>query len=103
MTQTIIQRIKRTDHAEYELQLELPDGNLITRSYTRSNEIFPAYKTLGEVLRKYDGVGIHVETNCLSLVAEFNTVQSNPNSRLLNELHEIIARRGLSVTIAYAE
>lgn len=97
----IKQTIENLDHGIYSVQIELPDNQLITRTYERSNEIFPAYKTLVEVLRRYDGVGIYVETNCKALAKEYNAEYQNRNSKLLNELQEIIARRGLSVTIDY--
>lgn len=98
----IRQRIEKLDFAVYRVTLELPEGELITRTYERSNEVFPAYKTLVEVLRQYDGIGIHVETNCKALADEYNAETQNPNARLLNQLKEIIAQRGLSVMISYA-
>jgi len=97
----IKQYIEKLDYATYCVTLELPDGQLVTRTYERSNEVFPAYKTLVEVLGRYDGVGIHVETSCRALAREYNAEHQNPNSTLLNDLKEIIARRGLSVTISY--
>lgn len=99
----ITQRIEKLDFATYYVTLELPNGDLITRTYERSNQVFPAYKTLVEVLRRYDGVGIHIKTNCKAIADEYNAEYQNPNSKLLNELKEEIARRGLSVMIDYAE
>lgn len=97
----IKQNIEKLDYATYCVKIELPDGQMVTRTYERSNEVYPAYKTLMEVLGRYDGVGIYVETNCKALAREYNSEHQNPNSTLLNDLKEIIARRGLSVTINY--
>jgi len=102
MTLTMTQTITPIDFAEYDVQIELPNGELYVKNYKRSNEVHPAYRTLMIVLRAYDDVAIHVKTNCKPLATEFNAVVENPNAALLRNLKSVIARHNLDVTVEYA-
>uniref|UniRef100_UPI0020C1443C hypothetical protein n=1 Tax=Lysinibacillus fusiformis TaxID=28031 RepID=UPI0020C1443C len=65
----------------------------------RSNEIYPAFKTLIRVLQPLKDVAVHVQTESKALADEYNATQQNPNSALLNHLKMVIARQNPDVTI----
>jgi len=101
MTLKMTQTITRIDFAEYDVQIELPSGELFTRNYKRSNEVHPAYRTIIMVLRAYKDVALHIETNCKPLATEFNAIEQNPNSALLSNLKAVIARNNIDLTVEY--
>lgn len=101
MKMTMTQTIKQIDFAEYDVVIELPNGELYANNFKRSNEVHPAYRTLMIVLRAYENATIHIKTNCKPLATEFNAIVQNPHAALLQNLKAIIARRNLDVTIEY--
>lgn len=95
------QTLTQVDVAEYDVQIELPDGSLYRETFTRSNAIYPAFKTLIRTLQPFKDDAIHVETNSKPLAEEYNAARQNPNAALLNNLKTVIARQNLDVTVEY--
>ncbi|WP_374965503.1 hypothetical protein [Lysinibacillus sp. RS5] len=93
------QTITQVDVAEYDVQIEMPDGTIYTKTFSRSNAIYPAFKTLIRMLQPFEDVALHVQTNSRPLADEYNAIQQNPNAALLNHLKMVIARQNLDVTI----
>ncbi|WP_025783069.1 hypothetical protein [Sporosarcina sp. D27] len=96
----ITQQIEQTGPAEYTVTL-LKDGEEYGEEvFTRSNAVFPAYRTLINVLRDFEDKTVHVLTDSAPLAREFNNTP-NPNATMLRQLNDVVARQGLTVIITH--
>ncbi|MGN7409850.1 hypothetical protein [Sporosarcina sp. SAFN-010] len=96
----ITQQIEQTDPAEYVVTI-LKDGEEYEKEvFSRSNAVFPAYRTLINVLRDFEDDTVHVLTDSAPLAREFNNTP-NPNATMLRQLNDVVARQGLTVTIEH--
>lgn len=93
------QTITQIDVAEYDVQIEMSDGSTYAETFTQSNAVYPAFKTLIRVLQPLKDVSVHIETESKPLADEYNAIQQNPNAALLNHLKMVIVRQNLDVTI----
>lgn len=99
MTVKITQQIMQTAPAEYVVTMTIGECQPYEETYTRSNAVFPAYRTLIQALRDIEDCDAHVTTESAPLVREFNASRVNPNSSLLRQLVETSARQGITLTI----
>jgi len=91
------QMIERLEAATFKAKIEV-EGKEYVYTYARSNAIFPAYKSLVEVLRKYYDDEVLLETNCKQLATELEKAP-NRNTTLLNMFDDVVTKNNLTVTI----
>lgn len=96
----ITQKIEQTGPAEYVVKI-LKNGEEYEKTeFTRSNAVFPAYRTLINMLRDFEDEEVHVLTDSAPLAREFNNTP-NPNATMLRNLKDVAARQGVTVTITH--
>lgn len=91
------QTIERLEAATFKVTIEV-DGNEYVNTYKRSNAIFPAYKSLVEVLRNYQDDEVLLETNSKQLATELMN-SPNRNTTLLNMFDDVVTKNNLTVNV----
>lgn len=95
----ITQTLEQTGDASYLVKLEVDKGvdmEVIEFRYDRCNQVFPAYRSLINILPDYEDVHIELQTDSEALVREYNDLP-NKNARLLQILKETLERQGITL------
>lgn len=94
------QKIERVGPGEFNATVKITDddGNAIVtnRTYTKSNSIYPAYKSLIYALHDESDCTIKVESNHVQLMRELFE-QSNKNTTLSNILADLLAKNNIKL------
>ncbi len=94
----IEQTLTKVAAAEVDVILSV-EGEEIFREYKRSNNVFPAYHSLIEVLRGYTDATIHVKTNSKALADEYNATYENRHATHLGNLMQVISRNNIDLAV----
>lgn len=102
MSIIIKQTIEKVADGEYCVIMKVGEEDEYTTEFNRSNAVFPAFRELTHALLEFEDCNVQVTTNSGPLATEFNSLP-NPNATLLNNLKEVAARQGITLTIIYED